>query len=73
MVLLQIAGKSITEGENLLKRLINEMTPQQIDTFRITSATHNCRKRKRRDCNEALTHGAARCTHAGMNWSTSAA
>ena len=24
-------------------------------------------------CNEALTHGAARCTHAGMNWSTSAA
>ena len=25
------------------------------------------------ECNEALTHGAARCTHAGMNWSTSAA
>ena len=26
-----------------------------------------------RECNEAITHGAARCTHAGMNWSTSAA
>ena len=24
------------------------------------------------ECNEARTHGAARCTHADMNWSTAA-
>lgn len=45
----KLQAKSITEGENLLKRLINEMTPQQIEMFRDISATDNARKRKRCD------------------------